>query len=154
MCLKEFIFSPHKPTTVRNQLANPMSKHVLYFDGCSKGNPGRAGAGAVLYEVIKGEDGAKDKLEHVDELARLVGENDTNNLQHGAKTLEVIGDSKLVLGQIFLQWKVNKPHLQILKERAHALISRLGEKNVTQKWVPRAENSVADKLSNKALENK
>jgi ribonuclease HI len=24
--------------------------HTLHFDGCSKGNPGRAGAGAVLYD--------------------------------------------------------------------------------------------------------
>ena len=25
-------------------------EHVLYFDGCSKGNPGEAGAGAVIYQ--------------------------------------------------------------------------------------------------------
>ena len=25
------------------------NRYVLFFDGCSKGNPGKAGAGAVLY---------------------------------------------------------------------------------------------------------
>ena len=29
------------------------SAHRLYFDGCSKGNPGPSGAGAVLYNVFK-----------------------------------------------------------------------------------------------------
>ena len=29
-------------------MANDM--YELYFDGCSKGNPGRSGAGAVLYK--------------------------------------------------------------------------------------------------------
>ena len=25
-------------------------KYTLFFDGCSKGNPGKSGAGAVLYK--------------------------------------------------------------------------------------------------------
>ena len=25
-------------------------EYTLYFDGCSKGNPGEAGAGAVIYQ--------------------------------------------------------------------------------------------------------
>jgi ribonuclease HI len=27
-----------------------MDTYELYFDGCSKGNPGRAGAGSVIYK--------------------------------------------------------------------------------------------------------
>ena len=44
--------------------------YTLFFDGCSKGNPGRAGAGAVIY---------KNHLEvYADSL--FVGEKKTNNV--------------------------------------------------------------------------
>ena len=44
--------------------------YTLFFDGCSKGNPGRAGAGAVLY---------KNQVEvYADSL--FVGEKETNNV--------------------------------------------------------------------------
>ena len=29
--------------------------HSMFFDGCSKGNPGRAGAGAVIYDASGNE---------------------------------------------------------------------------------------------------
>ena len=29
-----------------------VTNFTLFFDGCSKGNPGKAGAGAVIYQCI------------------------------------------------------------------------------------------------------
>lgn len=31
-------------------MQNTVETHTLFFDGCSKGNPGLAGAGAVVYK--------------------------------------------------------------------------------------------------------
>ena len=46
------------------------TRYVLYFDGCSKGNPGLGGAGAVLYEDSQEVWGS----------SQLVGEKVTNNV--------------------------------------------------------------------------
>ena len=52
-------------------------KHLYaYFDGCSKGNPGRSGAGCVIYN------GNPDTDEHVEEVwhaSHYVGDRCTNN---------------------------------------------------------------------------
>ena len=34
-------------------------KYTLFFDGCSKGNPGKAGAGAVLYRTDFGQQSSR-----------------------------------------------------------------------------------------------
>ena len=41
----------HPPITIRRVKIQPITQfeYVLFFDGCSKGNPGPAGAGAVIY---------------------------------------------------------------------------------------------------------
>ena len=44
--------------------------NTLYFDGCSKGNPGRAGAGAVIYD---------SEMNEIWCSAVFVGANSTNN---------------------------------------------------------------------------
>ena len=44
--------------------------YSLYFDGCSKGNPGKAGAGAVIY---------KNNME-IFSISIFVGEKETNNV--------------------------------------------------------------------------
>ena len=82
----------------------PEYDYKLNFDGCSKGNPGLAGAGAVIYQY--------DKEYWTD--YTLVGEKITNNHAeytglivglkqaklHGIKNLKVEGDSLLVINQM------------------------------------------------------
>jgi ribonuclease HI len=87
----------------------------LYVDGACRGNPGPAGAGAVLYGP-KGDKRAED--------SRYLGEA-TNNvaeyqalllglelaLKHGAKNLSIVSDSELMVRQLNGSYQVKKPHL-------------------------------------------
>jgi ribonuclease HI len=128
--------------------------HTLFFDGCSKGNPGKAGAGAVLFK----------NQEEIWSKAHFVGMKETNNsaeymgliigLEEAVKQrlspLLVKGDSLLVIKQMQGVYKVNAPHLIPLHQRASALVKQLGS-SVEFQHVYRALNKRADALSNEAL---
>jgi len=125
--------------------------HALFFDGCSKGNPGRAGAGAVLYN----EDGAEVFAE-----SAFVGHTATNNeaeytglilglneaIKRGITELCVCGDSQLVIRQMQGKYKVNSPKLIPLHGRAKNLASTFTK--IEFKHVYRDSNKRADALSN------
>ncbi|WPX08206.1 ribonuclease HI family protein, partial [Anaerocellum danielii] len=124
-----------------------------YFDGASKGNPGPAGAGIVIMSPE-----GNTILEYSRELGIR-----TNNeaeylaliellqkaLELGIKELEVLGDSQLVINQVFGSWNINQPHLYELYEQATELIEKFNR--VRGKWIPREKNKKADSLSNAAI---
>ncbi|XP_031274564.1 uncharacterized protein LOC116133042 [Pistacia vera] len=123
---------------------------VLKFDGASKGNPGLAGAGAVL----RAEDGSM-----VCRLREGVGIA-TNNvaeyravllglkyaLKKGFKNIRVQGDSKLVCMQIQGLWKVNNPNLAGLCKEAKELKDKFRSFQISH--VLREYNSEADAQAN------
>ena len=125
--------------------------HTLFFDGCSKGNPGRAGAGAVLYDV----NGAEVFAESV-----FVGHVATNNeaeyaglilglteaLKRGITELHVRGDSQLVIRQMQGKYKVNSPNLVPLHQSATTMASKFAK--IDFEHVYRDKNQRADALSN------
>ena len=127
----------------------------LFFDGCSKGNPGNAGAGAVIYQ-------------HGIELyskTLFVGNNETNNVSeyngliiglelaifNGIKELSVKGDSLLVIKQMKGEYKVKAQNLKILFERAKQLSLQFDK--ITFEHIYRENNQRADELSNIALKD-
>lgn len=132
----------------------PMNPHVLYFDGCCKGNPGPGGAGAVLY------DPSGHEIHHE---SWFVGPSVTNNvaeytglimgLQEAihlqVASLHVKGDSLLVIKQMRGEYKVNAPSLLPLFLQAKELETQLGE--VQYEHVYRKDNQRADALSNEGL---
>ena len=59
-------------------------------------------------------------------------------------------DSKLVVEQMSGRWQIKHPDLQPLAAAARDAARRLGR--VTYQWVPRARNSHADRLANKAMD--
>jgi len=126
--------------------------HTLFFDGCSKGNPGRAGAGAVLYDQL----GAEVFAESV-----FVGHSATNNeaeyaglilglnevIKRGITAeLQVRGDSQLVIRQMQGKYKVNSPNLVPLHQCATKLASKFTK--IEFAHVYRDKNQRADALSN------
>ncbi|MCD8232807.1 MAG: ribonuclease HI family protein [Cloacibacillus porcorum] len=127
---------------------------IGYFDGASRGNPGEAGAGALLMD---------DNGNTLWETARYLGRKTNNEAEYnaailllkaarerGAKELKVYGDSKLVVCQLSKQWKINLPHLRELAKEAWAVSDGI---KVSYEWVPRAKNKRADELSNEAIYN-
>ena len=71
--------------------------------------------------------------------------------QFNISSIEVRGDSSLVVNQMNGVWKVKEPRMKALKAEAQSIMTDM---KVTFKWVPREENSNADKLSNYAVERK
>jgi len=123
------------------------------FDGCSKGNPGRSGAGAVLY---------KDDQE-IWSQSFFVGERSTNNIaeytgliiglerafSENISNLTVKGDSLLVIKQMKGEYKVKTPHILELYLRAKALHDTFNK--IEYIHVLRKDNKRADELSNLAI---
>ena len=128
--------------------------YILYFDGCSKGNPGLGGAGAVLYK-----DG-----EEVWGSSKLVGEKVTNNVAEYCglimglqevfvreiKNILVRGDSQLVIKQMKGEYKVKSSSLVEYYQQAK-LLEKYFDKIVFE-HVYRDKNKRADELSNMALD--
>jgi ribonuclease HI len=129
--------------------------HVLMFDGASRGNPGRSGAGAVLYNP---------QMQQIWTGSEYLGDSLTNNeaeyrslilgLQaaraQGIQELTVHGDSTLVINQMLRQWTVNAPHLVVLYDQASHLVEDFN--TIIFRPIPRSYNSIADGLSNQAID--
>lgn len=124
-------------------------------DGGSRGNPGPAGYGAVATNA------AGDVLM---EISEYIGTATNNVAEYSAvvDALETIAsldlddpvvvraDSKLVVEQLSGRWKIKNPAMQELALRARRA---LPGHRVRFEWVPRAQNSAADKLANEAMDS-
>lgn len=124
-------------------------------DGGSRGNPGPAGYGAVVFDADTGAVLAERReflgvvTNNVAEYSGLIaGLTAASDL--GAGVVEVRMDSKLVVEQMSGRWKVKHPDMIPLAQRARELAS--GFDRVTYTWIPRAENSHADRLANEAMD--
>ncbi|MEA3507903.1 MAG: ribonuclease HI family protein [Synergistota bacterium] len=124
-----------------------------YFDGASRGNPGEAGAGALLLD---------DERNLLWEDCRALGTKTNNEAEYEAlimllekisamdlKRVEVRGDSRLVINQMRGEWKIKEPRLAELASRAQRAA---GAVRVNYVWIPREKNTHADRLSNKAMD--
>ena len=68
----------------------------------------------------------------------------------GATEAAVLMDSKLVVEQMSGRWKVKHPDLVELHAQARALASQFDR--ISYAWIPRAQNSHADRLANEAMD--
>ena len=123
-------------------------------DGGSRGNPGPAAYGAVLFDA--------DTREVIAERAETIGVA-TNNVaeyrgliaglelfhEHAPEAeLEVRMDSKLVVEQMSGRWKIKHPDMRPLAMQAN----RLAPPGTTYTWIPREQNTHADRILNEALD--
>jgi len=126
---------------------------VLRTDGASRGNPGPAAAGIVI--------------EHLDgtvlaQLGQYLGEMPNNQAEYRALILglqlvtarqpaavNIYMDSELVVRQMTGVYRVRDATLQQLYREAMALVKALP--HVTFTHVRRAQNALADRLANQAL---
>jgi ribonuclease HI/probable phosphoglycerate mutase len=69
----------------------------------------------------------------------------------GARRIELRMDSELVVRQLWGRYKVRNPRLASLYKRVLALRDQFDRVVIVH--VPRAQNKVADKLANQALDN-
>lgn len=127
---------------------------TLYVDGASRGNPGPAGIGVVLY------DGGNRVVQSY---GRYIGET-TNNvaeytallyglqeaISHQAVSLRVRTDSELLARQIQGRYKVKEPRLKALCDQVFHLIPTF--RSFAIDHLPRTKNREADRLANQAID--
>ena len=130
-------------------------KVIVEADGGSRGNPGPAGYGSVVWSADHSTILAESKqaigraTNNVAEYRGLIaGLEEAARLE--ATDVEVLMDSKLVVEQMSGRWKVKHPDLAVLHQQATALSTRFARIGYT--WIPRARNSHADRLANEAMD--
>jgi len=128
--------------------------HEVYVDGASRGNPGKAGAGAVI----------KDSTgEVLKELKYYIGIATNNMAEYralvmaleearkmGLEAVRVFADSELMVRQINREYRVKSPALLPLYERAVELANGFRAFKITH--IPREKNEGADRLANEAID--
>ncbi len=136
-------------------VARPV-RTLLFTDGAARGNPGPAGAGAVIISP----DG-----HIVAKVGKFLGE-ETNNVAEymglliglkrakamGIKELDVLADSELMVKQLNGDYAVKAEHLKPLFDEAKALLKHFGDVEI--RHIPREENEQADAMSNRAIDER
>jgi ribonuclease HI len=137
-----------------------MKKVVLYTDGGARGNPGPAGAGAVIAE----ENGTVIK-----EVSEFLGKQTNNFAEYQAVILglkklkqlfgsavwhmdiEVRLDSELIVRQLSGKYQIKEPTLFPQYIAVHNM--RVKDfPHVTFRHIPREKNKEADRLANEAMD--
>ncbi|NIL77979.1 bifunctional RNase H/acid phosphatase [Rhodococcus sp. B10] len=128
---------------------------IVEADGGSRGNPGPAGYGAVVLSEDRAEVLAERRLalgvttNNVAEYRGLIA-GLTAAADVGARVVHVRMDSKLVVEQMSGRWKVKHPDMIPLNREAAELVR--GFDSVSFEWIPRNQNSHADRLANEAMD--
>jgi len=129
-------------------------KVVVYTDGASRGNPGDAGAGAVVLDA-----GGKELAAVGEYIGRATNnEAEYHGLALGLRTAYKLGatdvecrlDSELVVKQMNGEYRVKKPELKVLHSRVVRLANRF--ESVSVRHVPRKKNVRADRLANESID--
>ncbi len=130
-----------------------LKKAVIYADGASRGNPGPAAIGVTIKEK-------KGKL--ITFISQRIGRATNNQAEYraiiaaleeairlGVKQVEIKTDSELVVKQINGEYRVKKATLKPLYQQVKQLLGSLEGFTITH--IPRQQNTEADNLANKAL---
>ena len=129
----------------------------LYFDGASRGNPGPASLGGVIYDSLKEEKINYKKAigvatnNYAEYQALLVGIKVC--IKYDIKEVNIYGDSKLVIEQVKGNWKVKSDTLRPIYLEIQKHITPEYFTKITFNHVRRHLNKRADELANVALDN-
>lgn len=128
---------------------------IIEADGGSRGNPGNAGSGAVVIDAATGQ--------VIREIARFLGTATNNVAEYVAliaglqaateidadAEILVRMDSKLVIEQMSGGWKIKHPDMISLGAQVQEIARG---RAITWQWIPREQNTLADALANKAMD--
>lgn len=128
-------------------------KLIINTDGLSKNNPGPAAIGAILKDT-------RGKV--VATVSKAIGVATNNEAEYraivaalekalklGAEQVELRSDSELVVNQLNGRYKIKSTALRPFYLQVAQLLGQFEKVAVT--YVPREQNTEADKLANQAL---
>jgi probable phosphoglycerate mutase len=135
---------------------------IIRTDGAARGNPGPASAGAALIDASRPD--ARDPRVRPDAtISEFLGVQTNNVAEYtatvralglarelGAREVDLLLDSKLIVEQLAGRWRVKDAKLIPLWEEARRILR--GFDRWTATHVPRAQNSLADALCNEAID--
>jgi ribonuclease HI len=156
--------SKHEEGIVRKSVADaPLislekagSRLTVYTDGASRGNPGEAGAGAVIFDENGSEIYARGKYlgqctnNMAEYQALIMGLAALKEL--GGENIAIFLDSELIVRQLQGRYKVKDQKLKPLFIKASSLLNEFTGWKVGH--VPRNENKRADELANLGIDEK
>ncbi len=129
---------------------------ILYIDGASRGNPGRAAAGIW---ITNGEG------EKISEVSRYLGHKTNNEAEYwalllglkeakrlGGEALQIFTDSELVERQIKGVYRVKDLNLKALHKTVIENLKTFSSFEIES--IPREENKEADRLANQAIQRR
>lgn len=128
-------------------------RFVVEADGGSRGNPGPAAFGALVRDAETGRvlvevgDAIGIATNNVAEYRGLLAGLEQAMLLDPSAQVEARLDSKLIVEQMSGRWAIKNAALREL-----ALAARRLSVSVSYTWVPRAQNAMADRLVNEALD--
>lgn len=128
---------------------------VVYIDGASRGNPGEAGCGVVIY-------GAEEKPIYI---KKYLGHATNNIAEYNAlilalerlkelniKEATIKSDSLLLVSQLNGKYAIRNTNIRKLFRVYMSLVINFDR--ITVQHIPRALNKEADKLANLAINEK
>jgi len=134
----------------------PEDRLIIYIDGASKGNPGKAGAGIW---ITNGEG------EKISEVSRYLGHKTNNEAEYwalllglreakrlGGEALQIFTDSELVERQIKGVYRVKDLDLKALHKTVIENLKTFSSFEIES--IPREENKEADRLANQAIQKR
>lgn len=132
---------------------------IINTDGGSRGNPGPAAYGYIIKknggEILHQEGKilgiqTNNYAEYMGILKALEYVRD-HYAHKGPHTIQIVCDSQLAAQQLSGNYKVKNPQIKILFDQVKSVEMTVGQ--VSYRNVPRAENFLADRLVNIALDN-
>ncbi len=142
--------------TAHKPLSSHRGVYTINVDGASRGNPGEAGAGAVIRDP---------EGQIIKKLKKYLGRATNNVAEYnailialesardlGLNSIRILADSELMVKQLNGVYRVKSADLLPLYDRAVDLIK--GFKDCKIAHVYREDNSTADGLANEAIDTK
>ncbi|GAB6100282.1 ribonuclease HI family protein [Halanaerocella petrolearia] len=133
-----------------------MMNLVMYTDGGSRGNPGPAGVGAVVYSD---QEKIKEVSEYIGQATNNVAEYqavisglEVLTKDYSQKKIEVRADSQLLVKQLTGEYRVKSNNLKPLYNQIKELIDNFSQVDFVH--IPREQNKEADALANQAMDRR
>lgn len=134
-------------------LSGSKKRLTVYIDGASRGNPGPAGVGIIIYD---------EKKKLVDELCEYIGKTTNNVAEYQAllialerarsletETLIIYSDCELLVRQMAGEYRVKDKTLKDFYQRARKSLGNF--RKVDIRYIARGRNKRADRLANKGI---
>ena len=135
---------------------------IIRTDGAARGNPGPASLGAALFDLRR-PDARDDRAVPDASISDYLGIQTNNVAEYtgvvraldlaqelGAREVALLLDSKLIVEQLSGRWRVKDAKLIPLWSAARHTLA--GFDRWSAAHVPRARNTVADRLANEAID--